>query len=191
MSLAYLESVIRERRTTKPPQMNGKKIDDEIISHLIALADWAPTHGHTEPWRFFVFGGDKVNQFCVDHAAMYKEHVSEEKFIQGNFEKLLDMGQMASHVIVLAMKRGDNPKITELEEIASVSCAAQNLLLGAHAYGLASYWGSGGMSYHPAMKKYLNLREEDKVIGVLYLGYTDVAKEGKRVVALEDKVKWM
>lgn len=49
----------------------GKRTPDEQIMQLLALADWAPTHGYTEPWRFVVFGGDKVKDFCQQHAQKY------------------------------------------------------------------------------------------------------------------------
>ena len=41
------------------------------------------------------------------------------------------------------------------------------------------------------MKDYLGLTEDDVVLGALYLGYTDVTKEGQRQIALDEKVKWM
>src|SRR5690606_21180819 len=108
------------------------------------------------------------------------------------YEKLLHMGDKASHVIIAIMERGNLPKIPTLEEIAATSCAVQNLLLGATALGIASYWGSGGMAYTPAMHKHLNLNPEDLVLGILYLGYTDKPiPEGKRIIPMESKIRWM
>ncbi|MCC9134942.1 nitroreductase [Pontibacter silvestris] len=187
-----ISNVIQNRRTVKPPQMNGQHIPDEQVKQLLELADWAPTHGYTEPWRFKVYAGDKVKDFCLAHAELYKQNSNPEKFLEVNYEKLLHMGDATSHLIVAIMQRGSLPKIPVLEEIAATSCAVQNLLLGATAMGLASYWGSGGMAYHPAMKEYLNLQEEDLVLGILYLGYTDKpVPEGKRTVPLEEKVEWV
>ncbi|WP_187261997.1 nitroreductase family protein [Pontibacter beigongshangensis] len=194
MSDTFLEiaQVIRNRRTIKPAQMNGQQIPDEQVKQLLQLADWAPTHGHTEPWRFRVYTGKKVKDFCQAHADLYKSNTREEDYQLFKYEKLLHMGDGASHLIVAYMQRGDLPKIPALEEIAATSCAIQNVLLGATALGIASYWGSGGMAYKPAMKEYLQLGEEDLVLGILYLGYTDKpAPTGKRTVALEEKVQWM
>ncbi|MFD2247244.1 nitroreductase family protein [Pontibacter ruber] len=189
---ASIKDVIRKRRTVKPAQMNGNRIPDETIKLLLALADWAPTHGYTEPWRFKVYARDKVQDFCQAHAELYKQHTDAEKYTQDKYEKLLHMGDKASHVMVAYMRRGDLPKIPALEEIAATSCAIQNMLLGATALGISSYWGSGGMAYHPAMKQMLQLREEDVVLGVLYFGYSNKpASEGKRTVPLEEKVEWM
>ncbi|MBB6612121.1 nitroreductase [Pontibacter sp. Tf4] len=192
MDFSQLATIIKLRRTTKPPKMNGQKVPDEQIHQLLELADWAPTHGHTEPWRFIVYAGDKVAQFCQQHAELYKQQAPEDKYQPEKYEKLLHMGDKSSHIIVAYMRRGDLPKIPVLEEIAATSCAIQNLLLGATALGIASYWGSGGMAYHPAMKEVLGLREEDVVLGILYLGYAaNYAGEGKRNTPLSEKVQWI
>lgn len=187
-----VKDIITRRRTIKPDQMNGRKIEDAVIEQLIALADWAPTHGRTEPWRFYIYGGDKVATFCNDHAGLYKSATPEESFMAGTYDKLAHMGDQASHVIIAVMQRGNLPKIPQLEEIAATSAAIQNMLLGAEAQGIAVYWGSGGMVYKQAMKDYLGLREEDIVIGALYLGYSDLPlKEGVRNTPLAEKIKWM
>lgn len=186
-----LQNIIRNRRTVKPNLFNGQTIPDEEINQLLELADWAPTHAYTEPWRFKVFAGEKVKQFCHQHAELYKQNTGTEDFLQAKYDKLLHMGDLASHVIIAIMQRGSNPKIPALEEIASTSCAVQNLLLGATALGIAGYWGSGGMAYKPPMKTYLNLREEDLVLGIIYLGYSDKPQvPGIRKIPLNSKIDW-
>lgn len=191
MDISNLSEIIKKRRNIKPAAMNGKKIPDEQVQQLLELANWAPTHGYTEPWYFVVYSGDAVKRFCASHAELYKTHMPADRFVQGSYENLQKQGDLASHAILLCMKRGNKPGIPEMEEIASVACAVQNMWLGATAMGLAAYWGSGGMLLQPAMKEFLSLREEDKVLGILYLGYTDdVMPEGKRTKPMEEKVKW-
>jgi nitroreductase len=187
-----LDQVIRLRRTTKPEKMNGNSIPDQTVRELLELADWAPTHAYTEPWYFVVYAGEAVRRFCKNHAEMYKQNTPEERFQAGTYEKLEHMGDKASHLIALCMKRGENPNIPALEEVVATSCAAQNLLLGAAARELAVYWGTGGQTLKPAMKEYLGLGEADQVLGLLYLGYADnVLAEGKRNKPLEQKIKWV
>lgn len=186
-----LASVIRSRRSVKPGQMNGRKIDKAVIQQLIELADWAPTHAHTEPWHFIVYGGESVKEFCSDHANLYKTIAPADKFNTATYEKLLHNGDKVSHIIAVIMQRGDNPKIPVLEEIAAVSAAVQNILLGAEALGVAVLWSTGGLTHQPAMKQYLHLKEEDVLMGFLYLGYADdISKEGKRIVPLHQKIEW-
>ncbi len=186
-----LKKIIKSRRTIKPGQMNGKAIPNEQIMELLELADWAPTHGNTEPWRFFVYAGnEKVKAFCEQHAALYEAEAGD-KTDAARKETLLHMGDKASHVILAAMKRGHLTKIPVLEELAATSAAIQHLLLGAESMGIAAYWGSGGMVLRPSFKEFLGLGEEDQMLGALYFGYSDVLKEGQRVIPLQEKIRWM
>ncbi len=191
MNFQSLEEIITYRRSSKPALMNGRKIEDTIINKLLQLGDWAPTHAHTEPWRFIVFANNAVQQFCRDHANLYKANTRPEKFETAKYEKLLHNGDKASHIIAVYMKRGNNPKITVTEEVCATAAAVQNILLGAAALDIAALWSTGGLTFHPALKTYFALNTEDQVIGLLYLGYADKGlKAGERIVPLEQKVEW-
>ena len=65
-------------------------------------------------------------------------------------------------------------------------------MLTATAYGVGSYWGSGGPTYSAELKQFLGLGEKDKCLGFLYLGY--LADTKKRPVSrrepIADKVEW-
>jgi len=185
-----IASIIKNRRSIKPVRMNGKKIPDDQVNELLKLANWAPTHGRTEPWRFIVYSGNKVKEFCHQHAELYKTHTLPEKFEQANYDKQMHNGDLASHIIIAIMQRGKSPKIPALEEIAATAIAIQNILLGATAAGIASFWSTGGMVHHPVMKDFLHLNQEDIVMSILYLGYTDEQMEGKRQTGVEEKVVW-
>ncbi len=169
--------------------MNGQKIPNEQITAILELADWAPNHGLTEPWRFKVYEDPTV--FCSQHAEMYKANTLADDFSEGVYTNLKQQGDKASHVIIAMMKRGNLPKIPVFEEMAATACAVQNLLLGATALNIASYWGTGGMALKPAMAQFLNLDDDDQVIGILYFGYADEHPAGKRNVPMEEKVEWV
>ena len=172
--------------------MNGQLIPDETVNSLLELAHWAPTHGRTEPWLFLVYSGASLAKIGQTHADLYKQHTAEDKYQEATYEKLLHNVDKASHLVVSVMKRGTNPKISQLEEVAAASAAVQNMLLGASAAGLASFWSTGGMTHHPALKEYLRLGAEDIVLGLIFLGYTDEpAKEGVRNSLPNEKVKWL
>ena len=78
-----------------------------------------------------------------------------------------------------------------LEEIAATAIAVQNILLGATAKNIATFLSTSGMTHTPAMKNFLNLRDEDAVIGLVYLGYNDERIEGKRQTEMEQKLTWI
>jgi len=183
-----IATIIQNRRTIKPFMMNGHKIPNGHIAALLELADWAPTHGYTEPWRFVVY--ETPSEFCLVHANLYKENTPAAEFNEGTFNNLSQQGDKASHVIIAVMKRGNLPKIPAFEEMAATSCAVQNLLLGATALDMATYWGTGGMALKQPMKDFLGLGDDDQVIGILYLGYADEHPAGKRTIPLQEKISW-
>jgi nitroreductase len=185
-----IQEVISNRRSVKPAKMNGKHIPDEKVYELLKLADWAPTHKITEPWRFIVFSGDKAKAFCLEHAELYKKYTSGESFSQDKYDKFAGNGNYISHLIIAVMKRSLTVKIPEIEEIAAVSAAVENLLIGATASGLASFWSTGGMVHSSELKQHFRLGTEDKILGIIYLGYTDNIHEGKRIIPLSEKIDW-
>ena len=185
-----VSEVIKKRRTVKPSKMNSKTIQKEQIIQLLELADWAPTHKHTEPWRFIVYSGDKARKFVSDHAELYRKSTPEEKFKNEKYEKILANGNNLSHLIVCIMKRDEEKRVPEIEEVSAAAAAIQNLLLGATSLGIASFWSTGGMTHTDAMKEYLGLNMDDNVMGLIYLGYTDSSYEGKRTIPLEQKITW-
>lgn len=187
-----LAAIIKNRRSVSWSKMNGKIIPAEIVNELLALADWAPTHGRTEPWRFWVYGGAVLKEFGKAHAGLYWKHTPEDKRQEATYEKLLHNVDNASHLVIPVMKRGENAKIPVLEEVAATAAAIQNILLGATALGISSFWSTGGMTHSHALKEYLHLGTDDIIMGLVFLGYTNEPdKEGIRNIALSEKIKWL
>ena len=187
-----LSEIILSRRSSKPATFNGNKIEDAQIEALLNLAHWAPTHGRTEPWRFKVYAGEGVTQFCDTHAALYKTSTDPEVFTTTKFEGLQKLGNQTSHIIGVYMQRQVPAKIAVVEEIAATAAAMQNILLGAEALGISALWSTGGMTHHPALKSFWGLAEEDVVMGLLYLGYSDAqVAEGKRNGTVSEKTEWI
>jgi len=186
-----LEEIISKRRTVKPAQMNGTQIDDAVIRKLLQMADWAPTHGRTEPWRFIVYPKDKIPEFAKAHAEIYKQTTPADKYKEPVYQKLQTV-ENASHLVIAYMKRGTNANIPEIEEIAAAAASVQNLLLAAASEGISTFWSTSGRTHHPAMKEYFGLAEEDVILGQIYLGYSDIALgEGSRITPLEEKIRWI
>lgn len=186
-----LQKTIQTRRSIKPAEMNGQKIDNALIYQLLDLANWAPTHGSTEPWRFIVYENLAKQQFCFAHADLYKSNTDPEKFNQAKYEKIKGQGDTLSHMLIVYMKRTVNNSIPVIEEIAAVAASIQNILLGAAAQNISALWSTGGMMHHPSMKKQLDLAVEDVIMGLLLLGYSDQPiKEGIRKIPLESKIVW-
>lgn len=192
MENPVIDSIVK-RRTIKPEDCTGEKISEQHIQQVLETANWAPTHGYTEPWRFVIFADNGLTKFAQDHAEMYKKHTPADNFKQVKYQKLLDRAKLTSHIIAIICKKGNNPKIPFWEEMAATACAVQNMQLAAASLGIAAYWNSGGMTAHPEMKTYLGYSEDDFVMGFLYLGIPVKDKEfkGRRISSIQEKVNWV
>lgn len=184
-----IQEIIKNRRTIKPLFFTGEKVADKDIKEMLECANWAPTHKFTEPWRFIVFSEKAKTQFGKDHADMYKEEKLDE-FEQKKYDKLMTIANNSSHIIAIIMSRDIDERVREVEEIAAVSCAVQNMMLVATEKGFANIWSTGGLTYHPKMKTYLGYSEKDKVMGFLYVGISELKPKSKRFMSIEDKTVW-
>ena len=180
-NLSEITEIIKNRRTIYPQFYSSRKVHKEIIEHLLQNATWAPTHGMTQPWRFKVFTEESLKTLSDTLSMLYKELTPTENFREDKFVKMQARPFQASAVIVAYMKRGDNPKIPEIEEISSVACAIQNLCLTATAYGIGSFWSTPKIIYTKEMNDFLKISDEDKCMGIIYLGYpNDEWPKGQR-----------
>lgn len=188
-----VNQLIQQRRSIFTVDFSDEPVTQAEVEQILANAHWAPTHGRTEPWHFLVFSGAGLVKFGEDHGEMYKTHTPPEEYVEVKYQKLRKRPTECSHVIAICMKRGDRAGIPVIEETNAVACAVQNMYLTTFALGLAGYWSSGGMTYHPAMKDYLNLGPDDLCLGFFMLGRpkdTERYPKGMRKVSWEEKVEW-
>ena len=173
-NLSEITDIIKNRRTIYPKFFSSRKVHKEIVEHLLNNATWAPTHGNTQPWKFQVYMGDSREKLSKNLGELYQLLTPKELYNEGKFKKISSRPFLSSVAIVVSMKRGDNEKIPEIEEVEAVACAIQNMCLTATAYGLGSFWSSPKIIYTPEMNKFLKLKPEDKCLGVLYVGYPSI-----------------
>jgi nitroreductase len=168
-------------------------IEKEKIEKLLESATWAPNHYHTEPWKFFVLTGEGRRPLGRTLAEIAKEDMDDPKTEenQGKLKKAEEKPFRAPVIITVAVTPSNHPKVIDIEEAGAVNAAIQNMLLAAHALGLGAIWRTGKPAYHSKIKQLFGLREQDEVLGFIYIGYPDIPhREGKRV-SFREKVKWI
>lgn len=185
-----LLNLIKQRRTTYPPAYTDKEIDKKDIEMILEAATWAPNHGNTEPWRFFVFRKSARKKLADFLAAEYKAQFQGTLFSSRKFSNLSTWPMLSQAVIAVAMKRHESSKIPLIEEERAVACAIQNMLLMAEDLDISSYWSSGKLVYSNAMKSFLNLEEEDQLIGLIYFAYSKENKVIKTRTSFTNFTTW-
>ncbi len=185
--------MIANRRSVKPINMDSdKEITDGMWQTLIECANWAPSHNHTEPWRFTIFRGESRKHLAEALQEAYKVDTPEAEFKPEKYEKMGRNPLYAHAVMAIIASPGNLPKIPMVEEIAAVACAVQNMHLAASSAGLGMFWSSPAVASGENFAEFLKLGDDDKCLGLLYVGWPKEGREwpkSSRKPAM-DKVVW-
>jgi nitroreductase len=173
-NLSEITEIIRNRRTIFPEQFGTRRVHREQLELLLNNAIWAPTHGMTQPWRFTVFTDNALADLGEQLGRIYLENIPKEKQNDAKLAKLMNRPKLSSAVIAVSMKRDPDLRISEQDELLSVACAVQNMHLTCTAYGLGAFWATPAVIHTPAMNRFLELDEQDKCLGLFYIGYPAV-----------------
>lgn len=190
-NLSEINELIRNRRTVYPEQYTERVVQRDMLETILTNGLWAPTHGKTQPWRFKVYTAQGRAILSEKMLDLYKAITPAEEFKPIKYDRIESRINKTSALVLLSMKRTAETKIPELEEIQAVSCAAQNILLTAAAYGLGAYWSSPKFLYTEEANASFGLDKEDKILGLLYFGYPsgDLPKSHRK--PLEFVTEWI
>lgn len=162
----------RARRTTLLMDRE-REVPAELVERLCELATWAPNHKRTWPWRFAAFTGDgraRLGEAFADD--MVERRFGDEIKVAKTRTKYL----RAPTVLLAASAAHDHPTF-RIENRYAVAAGIENLLLGATAAGLASFWSTPPLSDSPRALALARFDPDDHLIGVIYLGYPTGAVE--------------
>jgi 5,6-dimethylbenzimidazole synthase len=173
--------VIAERRDMR--HFLPTPIAPEILTKLLEAAHHAPSVGLMQPWRFIRISDPELRKSI--HQQVDEERIKTAKaigeyetttrmaeFMRLKVEGVLDCGEIL--IATLCNHRENHifgrRTLPEMD-IASVSCAIQNLWLAARAEGIGMGWVS---IFDPVkLAKLLNIPDGAKPIAILCLGYVN------------------
>lgn len=170
-------------------QVKPDPVPRELIEKLLSAAVQAPNHYKVRPWRFAVMTGagrERLGEAMAQSTQMAKPDATAED-LQKDREKPL----RAPVVIAVAVDKPVLAKVKEIENISAAAAAVQNMLLAAHALGLAAIWRTGPSALDPAIKQFYGWEADQHLIGFIYIGYpqTEVAPPVRP--SFEDRTVWM
>jgi nitroreductase len=159
-----VDEVIRARRTSL--LLEPTEVPTSLIDTICELATWAPCHKRTWPWEFASYTGDARERLG---------HLVAEALAQAGAETAkVDKARVkylrAPAVVVVGARHGDGPVHTA-ENRDAVAAGVQNLLLGATALGLASYWSSCPQAAQAAVAESAGFGDAATIVAMIYLGW--------------------
>ena len=152
---------------TSPLKLAAPGPNPEQLEQIVRAGTRAPDHGRLRPWRFAVFEGsarEKLGDAMAD-CLRSRAPNSPQEHLDAERAKAL----RAPTVIVVGA-RISKGKIPEIEQVAAVAAASQNMLLAAHAIGFGAMWKTGAAAYDPTVKALCGLAPEDHIVAIVYLG---------------------
>ena len=179
--IAAVYRVIAERRDMR--HFLPTPIEVEILTRILQAAHQAPSVGLMQPWRFIritdVDTRKSIHQLVDEERIRTAQAIGEyesttrmAEFLRLKVEGILDCGELL--VVSLCNKREGHifgrRTLPEMD-LASVSCAIQNMWLAARAEGLGMGWVS---IFDPVkLGALLNIPTDAKPIAVLCLGHVN------------------
>lgn len=161
-----LAELIRSRRTHMLVDRE-RDVSPALIEQLCKLATWAPNHKKTWPWRFASFSGDgrlRLGEAFAD------DMVERDFGDDGKRAKTRTKYGRTPAVLVVGCAAHDHPTFHD-ENRDAVAAGIQNLLLGATALGLASFWSTPPLMDSTRVLELSGFAATDRIIGVIYLGW--------------------
>lgn len=163
-----LDQLIRGRRTSM--LVDERPVPADLVERLCELAQWAPNHKRTWPWRFALVDGDgRARLGEVIAEAMQAHGDPPEKVTKARGKYL-----RTPATLIVGSAPGDTPDRTA-ENRDATAAGIQNLLLAASARGLATYWGSCPKGANDPVVELCDFEPGTHVAAIIYLGWPTTA----------------
>jgi nitroreductase len=166
IDLTLFELLATSRRTNLRMEAD-RAVPVELVERLCRLVTWAPNHKKTWPWRFATFTGEGRSRLgntiadALDPATFDKP---------GKLDKYRVKYLRAPLMLVVGSAPGESP-LRDDENRDAVAAGIENLLLGATAAGLGSFWSSGNPAADQAVATLCGWEDGTHVVGIIYLGW--------------------
>ncbi|RAV21599.1 nitroreductase family protein [Paenibacillus contaminans] len=185
-----ISEVIRNRRTIR--SFNDKPLAESTILELLNDAVWAPNHGLREPWRFI---GASVRESKEKLADWVIEALSERKrykWIPGKIKNVYKEKIVQIPAILFVVVKEEKNKLKLDEDFAAACALIQNLQLLGWEQGIGMIWSiddtlCGNLSFGTK----IGIRSDERIAGMLYMGYFDQAPKPRARTTAERKMSWL
>src|ERR1700749_3310387 len=179
-------TIIQSRRTIK--QFRSDPIPEETLWQILDAARWAPNHRLTEPWRIAIIG-TQSREALADALASLTASSQDPSVVAKAKEDARQKVLSSPVLLAIPCRLTENPG-QQVEDLAAVCAAVQNLQLAAWGEGIGTHWNTGKVTRLPETSALLELSERDEqLVGFLYLGYPAQIPEPPKRRPIQDFVR--
>lgn len=153
------------------PKLMGPAPSHEQLDAMFSASIAAPDHGQLQPYRFRVFDTDHLTELGEHFENALREESGHE---QKALDKARNLPTRAPMVIVaICHQTPDHPKAPAQEQLITAALATFQVINAAEALGFGAYWRTGDLAYKASLAKQLKLKENESIIGFIYVGTPD------------------
>ena len=166
-----LKELASARRTHKA--FGPEPVPRATLLELLDVAQLAPTHHMTQPWRFRVLGPERL--------AALKEVAGEKEAVK--------LGRAPTLVVASAALGGD--LVQDEEDVCATAAAIMLVLLAATERGIATYWRTPSVLRTRPGRAALGIPNGERVLGLLHFGSTEREPAPREREAVESYVTFL
>ena len=164
-------------------QLDTRPVPEALVEQAVAQALLAPAPHHTKPWRYVIVGPERRETLVTRMGEAWRVDLERDGHATALVEKLLRKSRrqiVGAPALVLACLTHEGLRDWPDDRRArnewamaqqSVGAGMQNIMLAAHAVGLASYWISAPLFAPEAVRDALDLPAEFVAQAFVVLGY--------------------
>ena len=180
--MSNFQEILTTRRTAY--SFEKKHVSDSILQEALYAASQAPCHKHTNPWRFYILGGDirkkliPTIQKLADLKSAKRGSSDLEKGRNKAIQKIIDVPLL----IAITSKRNELDSFREKEDYAATVCALHNLVLSLWDNEVSSQWSTGSITRDQETYRILSIdSQREEIIGFIKAGYSSSTPKVKKL----------
>lgn len=170
-----METVTLIQKRNSVPLLREPAPNEEERRDIFEAALRAPDHARLRPWRFQIIEGDAREELGKKMASAALK--ADPNLTQSQIDKLLKSPLRAPLVVIASAKLEHHPKVPEIEQLLSTGAAVTQLQLANEALGYSSIWRTGSIVYNRYFMDSIGLMDNEKIIGMIYLGTASSEKK--------------
>ena len=166
------------------PRLEEPAPDEALLHKIFNASLRTPDHMHLRPWRFLtIAGSDRQmlgNLFAKDLTSKNPEADST------TLEAAVNKAFRAPLIVVGVASYKDNDRVPKIEQAIAAAGVLQNMGMAVYANGFGAVWRTGPYASSAVVKKGLGVKNNEEIIGYLYVGTPSKGDRPLKPISTED-----
>lgn len=158
-----LELLVNRRSASR---LAGPAPAGEALQNILRAGMRAPDHGTLQPWRFIIVENEGRERL----SKLLEKAARDARLDDKAIDKATQSPFRAPMIITVVAHCEAHPKVPRWEQVVSAGCAVMAMQMAAAAQGFNGIWRSGPWTDNEQVRSAFDCREQDAIVGFLYLG---------------------